>query len=140
MQRTLLAAVTVSAVALGSTSSVAAQPGTSHLTTVNIPAAVLADGRPLPAGTYQLRLTDQWLQPLQPGGQQGMRWVDFVTNGMVAGREAALVIPASAIDEISSWHPAVGDTRVDRLQSGEFVRIWVNRDGTHYLIHLPIRR
>ena len=35
--------------------------------------------------------------------------------------------------------PEAGRSRVDLLQSGEFVRVWVNHGGTHYLLHLPVR-
>jgi hypothetical protein len=27
---------------------------------------------------------------------------------------------------------------VDVLKEGDYVRVWINRDGTHYLIHLPV--
>lgn len=109
------------------------------LATVSIPQTVLADGQPLPAGQYQVRFTGEWFQPLTDGGQQGMQWVEFVANGRVAGREMALVIPAREIGAISAWHPAAGATRVDMLRSGDFLRVWANRGGTNYLIHLPVR-
>lgn len=39
---------------------------------------VLANREPLPAGHYHVVLTDDWPDTLEPGEQQGMRWVDFV--------------------------------------------------------------
>lgn len=108
------------------------------LATVNIRHSVLANGQPLEPGRYGVHLTDEWVDPLEQGEQQGMRWVEFRTDSRAVGREAALVIPASSIDAVSAWHPARGTSRVDLLRTGDFVRIWVNRQGTNYLIHLPV--
>ena len=110
------------------------------LARVTIPQDVLANGQPLSAGKYELRLTDEWTQPLSEGATQGTQWVEFYANGRPAGREAALVIPASEIGAISEWHPAPGATRVDTLKDGDFVRVWTNRGGTNYLIYLPTGR
>ena len=33
--------------------------------------------------------------------------------------------------------PAKGRTRVDTLKGGDYLRVWINRGGNHYLIHLP---
>lgn len=112
--------------------------GGAVLARVAIPQDVRANGQPLAAGKYEVRLTDEWAEPLSEGATQGRQWVEFYTNGRAAGREAALVIPASEIGEISTWHPAPGATRVDTLKSGDFVRIWVNRGGTNYLIYMPV--
>jgi hypothetical protein len=99
---------------------------------------VLADGQTLPPGTYQLRL-GEWVQPVIEGMQQGMQRVEFVSGGRVVGRDVAEVIPDRDIGAVSEWHPPPGSIRVDRLRSDNFVRIWLNRSGTHYLIHLPGR-
>lgn len=134
----LLAAI----VALAGESASSQQPSATRgalLASVSMPQPVLANGQPLAAGPYQLRFTGEWFQPLEQGGQQGMQWVEFVSDGRVAGRELALVIPASEIGEISQWHPPAGATRVDVLKTGDFVRIWSNQGGTNYLIHLPVR-
>jgi hypothetical protein len=139
--RYLILAIT-SAVLLGDASGSAqetAAPDEVTLATVSIPRPVLANGKPLAVGRYELRFTDDWHQPLDKGGQQGMQWLEFLSDGRVQGRELALVIPDREIDEISSWHPAAGATRVEMLKSGDFLRIWANRGGTHYLIHLAVR-
>jgi hypothetical protein len=122
--------------------SLRAQSGTGSsdsLGTVAIEHPVLANAQQLAPGHYEVHLTDTWLDPLETGEQQGMRWVEFRAAGRTAGREAALVIPAGAINAISEAHPAPGATRVDLLKGGEFVRVWANRAGTNYLIHLPVR-
>jgi hypothetical protein len=136
MQRTLLSTLVVVAVFVGGTHAQSRDSG-AVLARVAIPQEVRANGQPLAAGRYEVRLTDEWLQPLVQGATQGTQWVEFYANGRQAGREAALVIPASEIGAISEWDPAPGATRVDTLKSGDFVRIWVNRDGTNYLIYLP---
>jgi hypothetical protein len=120
--------------------------GETSLGTVNIPRAVLADGKPLPAGTYTLRLTAQTAQPEVPGQQPDLsRWVEFVRGGKVYGREIVSIIPA---DEVGQTQPGPdleagrarvprGSTRVETLKGGEFIRVWVNRAGNNYLLHLP---
>lgn len=124
-------------VSAGAAHAQTSDAGGAVLTRVTIPQDVRANGQPLAAGKYEIRLTDEWAEPLSEGATQGTQWVEFYVNGRLAGREAALVIPASEIAEISAWHPAPGATRVDALKSGDFVRIWVNRGGTNYLIYLP---
>jgi hypothetical protein len=32
--------------------------------------------------------------------------------------------------------PASGTARVHTLKGGEYLRVWVNSGGTHYLVHL----
>jgi hypothetical protein len=78
------------------------------LAAVNITHNVLANGQPLAAGRYNVHLTDKWVDTLDPGDEQGVTWVEFRTGSGVAGREAALVIPASEIAAVSAWHPAPG--------------------------------
>jgi hypothetical protein len=69
------------------------------LGTVTLPRAVRADGKPLAAGTYTLRLTAQAAQPTVPGQLPDLnRWVEFVQGKTVRGREVVSIIPA---DEVS---------------------------------------
>ena len=127
----------------GLVSAGAAHAQTGHasgavLARVTIPQDVRANGQPLAAGKYEVRLTDEWAVPLREGAAQGTQWVEFYANGRLSGREAALVIPASEIGAVSAWRPAPGATRVDVLKDGDFVRVWTNRGGTNYLIYLPV--
>lgn len=116
--------------------------GETVLGTVSIPRAVMADGKPLAAGTYTLRLTAQTAPPA-PGAEASLeRWVEFVRGGKPAGRELVSIVPA---EEVKDTMPGpdmpgkVGRTgsRVEMLKGGEFLRIWVARGGNNYLIHLP---
>jgi hypothetical protein len=125
----------------GSTAQVPA--GETVLGTVSIPRAVLADGKPLPAGRYTVRLTAEAATTPAPGALNSLeRWVEFVQSGQVRGRELVSIVPA---EEVSMTMPGpdmpgrVGrtGTRVEMLKGGEFLRIWIARGGHNYLIHLP---
>lgn len=108
------------------------------LGTVNIPQRVMADGQPLAAGTYQVRLTDSSPKPAVGQSPDSSRYVEFVRNGQVAGREVATVIPAAEIGQVVKGpRPGTNASRVELLKGGDYVRVWLNREGTNYLIHLP---
>jgi len=99
---------------------------------------VLADGEPLPAGRYELRLTTQHPDAAPGADPNASCWMQFVRDGAVAGREVATVIPAAEMARIAKAPPpARNAARVDALKEGDYVRIWVNHDGTHYLLNLP---
>jgi hypothetical protein len=106
---------------------------------VQIPQAVLADGRLLPPETYELQLTADEVTPA-PGQAVGAeRWIAFVLRGAVVGRELASVIPDADIDKIAEGPPpATGTSRIDVLKGGEYVRVWVNHDSVHYIINLAV--
>lgn len=117
--------------------------GETVLGTVAIPRGVMADGKPLPAGRYTVRLTTQTAAPgSAPGALPELeRWVEFVQGGQVRGRELASIVPA---DEVKMTMPGpdmpgrVGRTgsRVEMLKGGEYLRVWIARGGHNYLIHL----
>jgi|SRR5690606_33900626 len=117
--------------------------GEAVLGTVNIPRAVMADGKPLPAGRYTVRLTAEAPEPVMPGAEVRLeRWVEFVQGNEVRGREIATIVPADAMGELMEGpdppsRAARAGTRVEMLKGGEFLRIWIVRNGTNYLIHLP---
>jgi hypothetical protein len=107
------------------------------LGTVTVPRAVLADGKPLPAGTYQVRLTgDTEGAPIGPTPE---RYVEFVRGGKTMGRELATVISSEAIGEVVDGpRPAAGGSRVELLKGNDYLRVWFSRGGTHYIVHLPV--
>src|SRR5207248_4838709 len=61
----------------------AAQTSSSATTlgTVRLPKTVKADGKPLPAGTYQVRLTNDEPKPAVGQAPGAERWVEFVKGG-----------------------------------------------------------
>ena len=102
--------------------------------------AVTADGKPLPAGTYQVRLTAQEAKPDAVGASKNVeRWVEFVQGGTVKGREVVSIVPQAEVKiVVKDAPPPAGGARKSRCSRGnEYVRVWINKGGNHYLIHLP---
>ena len=100
-----------------------------------------ADGKPLPVGTYQVRLTGDAPAPAAGQAPDAEKWIEFVKGGTVVGREVATFVPDSEIGPIakSDPRPAKNGSRVDVLKGGDYVRVWINRDGNNYLINLAAR-
>ena len=94
----VVAAVLTAGVVSAQTGQVPA--GETALGSVRIPRSVMADGKALKAGTYQVRLTSQAAMPAV-AGQQMERWVEFVQGGKVAGREVVSIVPASEVKDLS---------------------------------------
>ncbi len=107
------------------------------LGTVHLPQAVMADGKPLAAGTYEVRLTDAAVTPAVGQSPDAERWVEFVKGGTVMGRELASVIPAESMASIAKGkRPAANSSLVQALKGGEYVRVWINKNKVNYLINL----
>jgi len=136
-------AVLVSTLAVGVASAQQGQvpAGETALGSVRLTRSVMADGKALRAGTYQVRLTSQDAQPVVPGIKME-RWVEFVQGGKVAGREVASIIPADEVKDTQAGpdlpgkQPRAG-SRVDILKGGDYLRVWITRGGVQYLIHMP---
>jgi hypothetical protein len=109
------------------------------LATVRIPRAVTADDRPLAPGTYQVWLIGNPLQPAAGETAGAEQWVQFRQHGTVKGKAVASVVPRTEIRQVAAgdWIPAPGHARVDVLKGNDYLRVWINRRGTNYLIHLP---
>jgi hypothetical protein len=115
----------------------APKPGAS-LGSVTLRTAVMADGKPLPAGTYQVRLTGDQPKPAVGQSPDSERYVEFVRGGKVVGREVATLVPQSEIAQVADGpRPAAGGARVEMLKGDDYVRVWINRSGMNYIIHLP---
>ena len=114
--------------------------GSVNLGSVNIPRAVKADGQSLAAGTYQVRITETPATPPAPGQTpQYERWAEFMRGGKVVGREVVTVVPASDIKQVAEMTPPPsGGSRAEVLKGGDYLRLWINRGGNHYLIHFNI--
>ena len=112
------------------------------LGTVKLPKAVKANGEALPAGTYTVRLTNDSPKPAVGLTSDAEKWVEFVQGGKVVGREVASIIPADEVKDtqqgpdLPGKQPKAG-TRVDTLKGGDYVRVWITRQGVQYLIHMP---
>ena len=114
--------------------------GAVNLGTVRIPRAVKAGGDSLAAGTYQLRVTETPATPPAPGQTpQFERWAEFLRGGKVVAREVVTVVPASDIKQVAEMTPPPsGGSRTDVLKGNDYLRLWVNRGGNHYLVHFPM--
>jgi hypothetical protein len=111
-----------------------------NLGAVRIPRAVKGDGQPLPAGTYQVRVTETPASPQAPGQTpQYERWAEFMQGGKVVAREVVTIVPASDIKQVAEQTPPPsGGYRAEVLKGNDYLRLWINRAGNHYLIHFNI--
>jgi hypothetical protein len=108
------------------------------LGTVRIPRATKADGKELPAGTYQVRLTTEAAKGDARGATDGLeRWAEFMKGGQVVGRELVTIVPANEAHlVVKDAAPPAGGSKVQELRGGGYTRVWFNRAGTIYLVHL----
>ncbi len=109
----------------------------STIGTITIPKKVMADGKPLAAGTYTLRLTDQTAPPVSGQTVSEERWVEFVQGGQVKGREIATVLTNTEAKTIAKQGVHTGGAKIQTLIGNEYLRVWINKGGTNYLVHLP---
>ena len=123
----------------GTAPAAVAPTGELALGAVTFSKSVKADGTVLAAGTYQVRLTAQTSNPEAKGQTQNLeRWVEFVQGGKVKGREVASIVPQSEISNVQKdTPPRANSSKVETLKGGEYMRLWINKGGNHYLIHLP---
>lgn len=112
-------------------------PAAPTIGTARLPQAVMADGKPLPAGTYAIRLTTDTPSVVVGQSPEATRWVEFVQRGTVVGREIATVVAADDMRTMAKMPRTGGAVRVQTLKGGDYLRVWITHSGTNYLIHLP---
>jgi hypothetical protein len=114
--------------------------GDMALGLVHLGKGVKADGKALAAGTYQVRLTAQQATPDAKGETPSLeRWVEFVQKGQVKGREVVTIVPQSEIALVQKDAPPHANAaKVEMLKGGNYVRLWINKGGNHYLVHFPV--
>jgi hypothetical protein len=114
--------------------------GDMALGLVHLGKGVKADGKALPAGTYQVRLTAQDATPDAKGQTASLeRWVEFVQKGQVKGREVVTIVPQSEIAQVQKdTPPHANASKVEMLKGGNYLRLWINKGGNHYLVHFPV--
>ena len=122
------------------TSAVDVPQGDLELGAVSIPRGVMADGEMLSPGDYQVRLTARSATPDTVGALTVLeRWVEFRQGDDVRGREVVSIVPNDEISDVAkSTAPGSGSSRVELLKEEEYMRVWINQGGTHYLIHLVV--
>ena len=112
------------------------------LGSVRIPRSVKADGKDLKAGTYQVRLTAQDAAPPAAGIN---RWSAGSSSCRAARSPGAKSSASSRPAEVKDLQPGPdrpgkapsAGTRVDMLKGNDYLRVWINRAGVSYLIHMP---
>lgn len=134
----LLAPQPIAAQELSDTVSV--PEGDAALGTVSLPRTVMADGQRLSAGDYDVHLTAQAATPDTVGALAVLeRWVEFRRGDDVVGREVVSIVPGAEIGDVAkTTAPSSGSSRVELLKENEYMRVWINQSGTHYLIHLLV--
>jgi hypothetical protein len=138
MKQLVLVGALVSALSSVSVFAQSASTTGSTLGTVHLEKKVMADGKPLAPGTYQVRLTPDEPKPAVGQSPDSERYVEFVRGGKVVAREVATVISAQDIDKIAKGkRPKPNSAVVETLKGGNYVRVWINRSGTNYLINMP---
>jgi hypothetical protein len=97
-----------------------------------------ADGKELAPGSYQVRLTPDEAKPDAKGASPTLeRWVEFVQKGQVKGREVVSIVPANEAKLVQKdTPPASGGSKVEMLKGGDYYRVWINKGGNYYLVHL----
>jgi len=109
------------------------------LATVRIPRAVMANGQALAAGSYAVRVSTEAVTPVVGQSAEGSRWVEFVQGNNARGKELATVLSGDAVGAVvEGAGPASGSAKVELLKGEEYIRVWINSQGTHYLIHLAV--
>jgi hypothetical protein len=114
--------------------------GDMALGLVHLGKGVKADGKSLAAGTYQVRLTAQQATPDAKGETPSLeRWVEFVQKGQVKGREVVTIVPQAEIGLVQKDAPPHANAaKVEMLKGGNYMRLWINKGGNHYLVHFPV--
>ena len=115
----------------------------SSLGTVRITQPVMAGGKMLQPGTYEIRDTGEHATPLPGQSPDAQTYVEFVANGMVMARDIAELMPGQAAPVGTSGGTSGGSSarpRVELLKGGDFMRVSTTHGGERYLIHLPVAR
>ena len=96
--------------------------------------------RPLPAGTYNVKLTAAQAAPEAVGTTEALeRWVELSQGKEVKGREVVSIVPQAEIKMVvKDTPPASGASKVQLLKGNDYLRVWINKGGNHYLIHFPV--
>jgi hypothetical protein len=121
--------------------TVQAQTAGQSLGSVTVSRAAKANGEALPAGTYTLRLLPGEIKSAVGQTPAESRWVEFVRGGKVVGKEVATVMTGAEAKVVAKGGaPAPGSAKTELLKGNDYLRIWINRGGTHYLVHLTLSK
>lgn len=109
------------------------------LGSVTLSKKVMANGQPLAAGTYTVRVSNDNVTSVVGQSPDAEKWVEFVQGGQVKGKELATVVTGpDAKTVLKGKAPAAGSAKVEELKGADYVRVWINKGGSTYLIHLTL--
>ena len=93
--------------------------------------------RPAP---IHVKLTAAQAAPEAVGTTEALeRWVELSQGKEVKGREVVSIVPQAEIKMVvKDTPPASGASKVQLLKGNDYLRVWINRGGNHYLIHFPV--
>ena len=127
-------------IALLGETTLGAQSG-QPLGSVRVIQKVMANGQPLAAGTYTLRLLPDQVNPVVGQTAAESQWVEFVSGGKVVGKEVATILSGPEAKKVTKGSgPAAGESKTQLLKGNDYIRIWVNQGGKHYLVHLAVAK
>ena len=112
-------------------------PGRTH-PTVTLTQTVMADGKPLAPGTYEVWITDERPDVGAGAPSDAQRVVEFAQNNQVVardGRRGASRVEAGKLLGRPATRVAGRASR--SCKDGEFVRVSINDAAGRFLIHLP---
>jgi len=100
---------------------------------------VKADGKPLAPGTYEIWILDERPDVKAGAPSNAQRTVEFHQGGKIVATEIAEVFASGErpVGTSGTAGSRMGKAAVQKLRSGEFVRIAITDAGARYLIHLP---
>ena len=135
----IISAVGLAAVICAGTSAAQtpAEPGSITMDDVRLTHAVLVAGKPVPAGTYRVRVLSERPPAFAGQATDAQRWVEFLSGDTVIGRDVAEVISGD-VAAVGTSGNVRRAPRVEMLKGGEFVRVSIYREGERYAIHLPV--
>ena len=111
----------------------------SMLGTVRITQPVMAGGKMLQPGTYEIRDTGEHATPLPGQSADAQTYVEFVANGTVMAREIAELM-AGQPGPVGTSGSSSPRLRVEMLKGGDFMRVSTSHGNDRYLIHLPVAK
>jgi hypothetical protein len=112
------------------------QVATGTLGSVHVPHAVMANGQSLAAGTYTLRVSGDSVTPVTGQTVEESKWIEFVQGGQVKGKELATVVTQATAKQIADRGVPGAGSKVETLKGNDYLRVWVVKGNTSYLIHL----
>jgi len=139
MKQVVLVGALVGAIAAVSVGAQTRSSSGTNLGTVHLTKKGLADGKPLAPGTYEVRLSSESPKPAIGESPDSEKYVEFMRGGKVVGREVATVVSSADIAKIAKGPRPKGNnsSRVDTLKGGDYVRVWIVKGGSNYLINMP---